>query len=67
MNNFNELQVYPSLSCSTQSKIQGGVVLTTIVIAGVTYEITATAAAGIVAGLYGIGYAIGKGWAHYKN
>lgn len=67
MNNFNELQVYPSLSCSTQSKIQGGVVLATIVIAGVTYEITATAAAGIAAGVYSLSYALGKGWAHYKN
>jgi len=41
-----------------------GGALFSIVIAGLTYVVIAKAFAAIVAGAYGIGYALGKGWAY---
>lgn len=47
--------------------INGGLILCTIVIGTVTYELTLGAAAAILAGIYGISYALAQGYAHYKN
>lgn len=55
---------YSTLDLDEMYDINGGFI--TLTIAGVAYVITAKAAAGIVAGAYGIGYVLGKGWAHRK-
>ena len=65
MNNL-DVQQFNSLSDVELSNINGGA-LFSIVIGGVTYAVSAKAAAGIAAGLYTVAYAIGKGWAYVKN
>lgn len=69
---MNELSLidndcFLSLNENELQDINGGFVLFTIIVGGVAYEVTAAAAAAIVAGAYGLSYAIGKGWAHIKN
>ncbi|MBO0467829.1 hypothetical protein JZO73_09830 [Enterococcus plantarum] len=65
-NGFAALEsTYSGLELEEMYDINGGA-LFTIVIAGVTYAVSAKAFAAIVAGAYGIGYAIGKGWAYVK-
>lgn len=49
-----------------KQNIHGGALIT-MTIAGVTIKITAAKAAGLIAGTYGLSYAIGKGWAHIVN
>lgn len=61
---FSFLDSFDTLTLTEQQDISGGVIVT---IAGVTVSITAAKLAGIVAGSYGLSYAIGKGWAHVVN
>lgn len=60
---FSSLENFEALSDLEQSYIDGGA-LVTVTIGSVVVKVTAAKAAGLIAGSYGLGYAIGKGWAH---
>lgn len=48
------------------TEINGGVVLTTIVVGGTTIAVTGKMAVGAIATAYGAGYAIGRGLGYFK-
>ena len=57
---------FETLSDSQMTEINGGVVLTTIVVGGTTIAVTGKMAVGAIATAYGAVYAIGRGLGYFK-